>query len=244
MADSTASVDNPFGFWKFIAEADGLALGILVILVAMSLASWYVILTKLWDQSRIRKSYLEAQRKFGAAGSLQDGMAALTGRDNVFRMLAEDGMRAAHYHQGHLTQQMSLNEWISVALYRSADSVSTRLANGLAILATTGSVSPFVGLLGTVWGIQHALAKISLSGQPNLGEIAGPISEALIMTAIGLFVAVPAVMGYNWLLRRNRGIQEKMKHFAADVHTYIVGGARFDVNAPLKRGGLKTVASS
>jgi len=244
MASTTELVDNPFGFWKFIEEADGVALGILVILVAMSLASWYVILTKLWDQSRIRKSYLDAQKKFGAAGNLHDGMAALTGRDNVFRMLAEDGVRAAQYHQGHLTEKMSLNEWISVALYRSADSVSSRLAAGLAILATTGSVSPFVGLLGTVWGIQNALAKISLSGQPNLGEIAGPISEALIMTAIGLFVAVPAVMGYNWLLRRNRSIQEKMKHFAADVHTYIVGGARFDAHAPLKRVGLKAAAAS
>ncbi len=235
MAGTEQIVENPFGFWQFIEDADTLALSILVVLVTMSLASWYVILAKLWDQSRIRKSYVEAQRKFWAAGNLHDGMAALTGRDNVFRMLAEDGVRAAQYHQGHLTEQVSLNEWISVSLYRSAESVSARLTNSLAILATTGSVSPFVGLLGTVWGIQSALAKISLSGQPSLGEIAGPISEALIMTAIGLFVAVPAVMGYNWLLRRNRSIQEKMKHFAADVHTYIVGGARFDAAAPLLR---------
>ena len=228
-------VDNPFGIWKFIEEADELTITILVILVLMSLASWYVILTKLWDQSRITRSYAQAQRKFWAAGSLHDGMVALTGRDNAFRMLAEDGIRAAQYHEGHLTEQVSLNDWITVSLHRSVESVGGRLAAGLAILATTGSVSPFVGLLGTVWGIYNALTRISLSGQANLEQISGPIGEALIMTAIGLFVAVPAVMGYNWLLRRNRAIQEKLKYFAAGVHSWLVGGARFDAAAPLLR---------
>lgn len=228
-------VSNPFGFWKFIEDADGVILTILIVLVLMSLASWYVILTKFWDQNRIRKSYAEAQRKFWAAGTLPDGMMALTGKDNVFRMLAEDGIRATQYYEGHLTEQVSLNDWITVSLHRAAESVSTRLANGLAILATTGSVSPFVGLLGTVWGIYNALIGLAISGQPNIEKISGPIGEALIMTAIGLFVAVPAVMGYNWLLRRNRNIQEKMKYFSADVHTYLVGGARFDTSAPLLR---------
>jgi biopolymer transport protein ExbB len=107
--------------------------------------------------------------------------------------------------------------------------------NGLSILATTGSVAPFVGLLGTVWGIYNALNRISLSGDTSIEHIAGPIGEALIMTAIGLFVAVPAVMGYNWLLRRNRKLQEKMKHFAAELHTYLVGGKRIDTAAPLRK---------
>lgn len=235
MASSTQMVENPFGLGRFIADADAVALTILAVLVVMSLASWYVILAKLWDQNRIQKSYLEAKRKFWAAGSLLDGMAALTGRDNVFRMLTEDGIRASQYHQGHLTEQVSLNEWITASLYRSMESVSSRLTGGLAILATTGSVSPFVGLLGTVLGIQSALTRITLSGQGSLEQISGPIGEALIMTAIGLFVAVPAVIGYNWLLRRNRTIQDKMKHFAADVHTYLVGGARFDTATPLPR---------
>ena len=123
----------------------------------------------------------------------------------------------------------------AIALQRSMESVTARLQAGLAILATTGSVSPFIGLLGTVWGILNALTRISLSGQPNLGEIAGPIGEALVMTAIGLFVAVPAVMGYNWLLRRNKAIQEEMRLFAADVHSYLVGGARFDTATPVSR---------
>lgn len=235
MASTAQEVDNPFGIIRFIEQADGLALVILVILALMSLACWYIILIKLWDQRLIGRSYAEAQKKFWAAGNLQDGMAALTGRDNVFRMLAEDGLRAAQYHAGHLTEQVSLNEWITVSLYRSAESVSNRLANSLSILATTGSVSPFIGLLGTVWGIYNALTRISLAGQASLEQIAGPIGEALIMTAIGLFVAVPAVIGYNWLLRRNRTINEKMKRFSADVHSYLVGGARFDTAGPLLR---------
>lgn len=235
MSNDAQPVDNPFGVIAFLKEGDELTMSILVILVAMSLASWFVILTRFWDQRRIEKSYREAQKKFWAAGNLHDGMSALTGRDNVFRMLAEDGVRAAHYHQGHMTEQVSLNDWISVTLYRSIESVMSRLINGMAILATTGSVSPFIGLLGTVWGILNALTRISLTGNPSLEQIAGPIGEALIMTAIGLFVAVPAVMGYNWLLRRNKAIQEKMKHFSADVHSYLVGGARFDIAAPVTR---------
>jgi biopolymer transport protein ExbB len=223
------------GLVKLIEQADALAIGVLIMLSAMSLASWFVILTRLWDQRLIARSYAEAQRKFWAAGGLWDGMAALSGRDNVFRMLVEDGIRAAQHHEGQLAEEVSLNDWITVSLYRSIESVTSRLVNGLAILATTGSVAPFVGLLGTVWGIYNALNRISLSGQTGIEEVAGPIGEALIMTAIGLFVAVPAVMGYNWLLRRNKKLQEKMKHFAAELHTCLVGGKRIDATAPLRR---------
>ena len=244
MTNDVQTVDNPFGFVTFIEQADGLTMTILVVLVLMSLACWFVIITKYWDQRRIEKNYAEAQKKFWSAGNLLDGMNVLTGRDNVFRMLAEDGLRAAQYHKGHLTEQVSLNDWITVALFRSIDSVMTRLVAGMAILATTGSVSPFIGLLGTVWGILNALTRISLSGNPSLEQIAGPIGEALIMTAIGLFVAVPAVMGYNWLLRRNKALQEKMKHFAADVHSCIVGGARFDVAAPIARVAMPRPAAA
>ena len=244
MTNDAQPVDNPFGVLSFIKQADELTMTILVILVLMSLACWFVILTKLWDQRRIEKAYAETQKKFWSGGNLHDGMNALTGRDNVFRMLAEDGLRAAQYHKGHLTEQVALNDWISVALFRSIDSVMSRLVAGMAILATTGSVSPFIGLLGTVWGILNALTRISLTGNPNLEQIAGPIGEALIMTAIGLFVAVPAVMGYNWLLRRNKALQEKLKHFAADVHSCIVGGARFDIAAPIARPAMPRPAAA
>ena len=226
---------GPTGLLKLLEQADGLSIAVLIVLSMMSLASWFVILTRFWDQRLIAKSYAEAQKKFWAAGNPWDGMATLSGRDNAFRMLVEDGIRAAQHHEGQLAEQVSLNDWITVSLYRSIESVANRLVAGLAILATTGSVSPFVGLLGTVWGIYNALQRISLSGQTSIEQIAGPIGEALIMTAIGLFVAVPAVIGYNWLLRRNKLLQEKMKRFAADLHTYLVGGKRIDISAPLKR---------
>lgn len=236
MASDAAANNFKFGLLDFLKQADGLAYTILIVMVVMSLACWFIILTKFWDQRGINKSYQETRKKFWAAGSLHDGIAALGNRgDNVFRMLAEDGLRATQYHQSHLSEKVELNEWLAVSLQRSMESVNTRLVTGLAILATTGSVSPFIGLLGTVWGILNALTRISISGQPSLDQIAGPIGEALVMTAIGLFVAVPAVMGYNWLLRRNRAIQEKMRLFAADVHSYLVGGARFDTATPVIR---------
>jgi biopolymer transport protein ExbB len=223
------------GLLKLLAQADNLSIAVLIVLSVMSLASWFVILTRFWDQRLIAKSYAEAQKKFWASGNLWDGMAALSGRDNVFRMLVEDGLRAALHHEGKLAEQVALNDWITVSLYRSIESVTNRLVNGLSVLATTGSVSPFVGLLGTVWGIYNALRRIAESGQNSIEQIAGPIGEALIMTAIGLFVAVPAVMGYNWLLRRNKKLQEKMKRFAADLQTYLIGGKYIDTSAPLRR---------
>jgi len=235
MADSTGVLANPFSFDRFVADADVVATSVLLILAAMSLSSWYVIFTKVWDQSRVRRSYGEVEKKFWTSGNLRDGMSALSGRDNVFRTLVEDGARASQYYEEHLAEQVSLNDWITVSLHRSVESINSRLTRGLAILATTGSVSPFVGLFGTVWGIYNALISISLTGNPSLEHIAGPIGEALIMTAVGLFVAVPAVIGYNWLLRRNKDIQESLRYFAADVHTYLVGGARVDTTAPVIR---------
>jgi biopolymer transport protein ExbB len=228
MAPNTENVENPFGLAQLWAESGIVIRATLIVLVVMSLASWYVILTKLWDQRRVRKSYKEVEKNFWVAGNLRDGIAKLSGKDNAFRMIAEDGVRAAQHHEGRLTDQIPLHEWITASLYRSVDSVANRLQGGLAILATTGSVSPFIGLFGTVWGIYNALIAISMEGQASLDKTAGPIGEALIMTAIGLFVAVPAVMGYNWLLRRNKDIIEKLRYFAADMHSYLVSGARVD----------------
>ena len=233
IAQSAAT--GPSGLLELLEQADSLSIAVLIVLSVMSLASWFVILTRFWDQRLIAKSYEEARKKFWASGNPWDGMAALSGRDNVFRMLVEDGIRAAQHHEGQLAEQVSLNDWITVSLYRSIESVTNRLVAGLSILATTGSVSPFVGLLGTVWGIYNALQRIAVTGKTSIEQIAGPIGEALIMTAIGLFVAVPAVIGYNWLLRRNKQLHEKMKRFAADLHTYLVGGKRIDESAPLKR---------
>jgi len=231
MAPDTTQVENPFGLEAFVKQLDAVGTGVLIILIIMSLASWYVILTKLWDQRRLRKDYQEVQKGFWVAGNLRDGIAKLS-KDNVFKMVAEDGVRAAQHHEGRLTDQIPLHEWITVSLYRSSDSINSRLQNGMAILATTGSTAPFVGLFGTVWGIYNALISISLAGQASLDKVAGPIGEALIMTALGLFVAVPAVMGYNWLLRRNKDIQEKLRYFTADLHSYLVSGARVEGQTP------------
>ena len=231
MAPTTENVENPFGLAAMWMQGGYVAKGTLIVLVIMSLASWYVTLTKLWDQRRLRKAYKEVEKGFWNAGNLRDGIAKLS-KDNAFKMIAEDGVRAAQHHEGRLTDQVPLHEWITVSLHRSVESITNRLGNGMAVLATTGSVAPFVGLFGTVWGIYNALIAISLAGQASLDKTAGPIGEALIMTAIGLFVAVPAVMGYNWLLRRNKDITEKLRYFTADLHSYLVSGARVETTAP------------
>ena len=231
MAPDTTQVENPFGLEAFVKQLDAVGTGVLIILIVMSLASWYILLTKLWDQRRLRNDYKEVQKGFWTSGNLRDGIAKLA-KDNVFKMVAEDGVRAAQHHEGRLTDQIPLHEWITVSLYRSVDSINSRLQNGLAVLATVGSTAPFVGLFGTVWGIYNALISISMAGQASLDKVAGPIGEALIMTALGLFVAVPAVMGYNWLLRRNKDIQEKLRYFTADLHSYLVSGARLETQAP------------
>ena len=228
MAPNTENVENPFGLAQLWAQGGAVAKGTLIILVIMSLASWYIILTKLWDQRRVRKSYREMEKGFWNAGNLRDGIAKLSVKDNAFKMIAEDGIRAAQHHEGRLTDQIPLHEWITASLYRTVDSISKRLNTGLSVLATTGSTAPFVGLFGTVWGIYNALIQISLAGQASLDKTAGPIGEALIMTAIGLFVAVPAVWGYNWLLGRNKDLIEKLRYFASDLHAYLVSGARVD----------------
>ena len=231
MAPDTTQVENPFGLEAFVKQLDAVGTGVLIILIVMSLASWYILLTKLWDQRRLRNDYKEVQKGFWTSGNLRDGIAKLA-KDNVFKMVAEDGVRAAQHHEGRLTDQIPLHEWITVSLYRSVDSINSRLQNGLAVLTTVGSTAPFVGLFGTVWGIYNALISISMAGQASLDKVAGPIGEALIMTALGLFVAVPAVMGYNWLLRRNKDIQEKLRYFTADLHSYLVSGARLETQAP------------
>jgi biopolymer transport protein ExbB len=242
-APNTENVENPFGLQALWEQGGVVAHGTLIIMVIMSLASWYIILTKAWDQRRLFKQYKEMEKGFWTAGNIRDGAAKLSGKDNAFRMMVEDGLRAAQHHEGRLTDQIPLHEWITASLYRTVDSISKRLNTGLSILATTGSTAPFVGLFGTVWGIYNALIQISLAGQASLDKTAGPIGEALIMTAIGLFVAVPAVWGYNWLLGRNKELIEKMRYFAADLHAYLVSGARVE-SGPLPAAAGRTPAAA
>ena len=229
--ENTTVVENPYGLEALWSQGDFVAKGTLIILVIMSLVSWYLIFTKLWDQRRLIKQYEQTQKNFWSGSNLKDGLAKLTGKGHVYRGIVEDGMKAAQHHEGRLTDQIPLHEWITVSLSRSVDQVNSYVKSGLPFLASVGSTSPFVGLFGTVWGIYNALIAIGLAGQASIDKVAGPVGEALIMTAIGLFVAVPAVLGYNWLLSRNKTILENVNYFASDVHSYLVSGARMEATA-------------
>jgi biopolymer transport protein ExbB len=226
MANETAVVDNPYGLQQLWVQGDFVAKGTMLILLIMSMMSWYVMITKAWDQRRLKKFAVAAEKDFWKSGNVKDGVGLLKGSDNAFRALAEDGLNAAQHHEGKLTDQIDLHEWITQALQRSVDSVTDTMQSGLPILASVGSTAPFVGLFGTVWGIYHALIAIGIAGQASIDKVAGPVGEALIMTAMGLAVAVPAVLGYNVLLRRNKVVLEKVNYFAHDLHAYLLSGSR------------------
>ena len=238
---ATATVDNPYGLGALWAGGDLIARTVLILLAIMSLSSWYVILTKLWDQRKLKQSARIVEKQFWTAPSLKDGVERLKKGDD-FRAIAEDGLRAASHHDGRLTDRIDLHEWITMSLQRAVDGVNSKLQSGLGLLATVGSVSPFVGLFGTVWGILNALVGIGIAGQASIDKVAGPVGEALIMTAIGLFVAVPAVMGYNWLLGRNKVLQDALRNFASDLHAYLVSGARVGVTGN-EMGGARPSAA-
>ncbi|HEY4213532.1 MAG TPA: MotA/TolQ/ExbB proton channel family protein [Steroidobacteraceae bacterium] len=235
----TQTVENPYGLGALWASNDLVAHAVLLLLILMSLSSWYVMLTKLWDQRKLKQSSRVVEKQFWTAPSIKDGVERLKKGDE-YRLIAEDGLRAASHHDGRLTDRIDLHEWITMSLQRSVDQVNSRLQGGLGLLATVGSVSPFVGLFGTVWGILGALQGIGIAGQASIDKVAGPVGEALIMTAFGLLVAVPAVMGYNWVLGRNKGVQESLRNFASDLHAYLVSGARIGSS---EMGGARPVAA-
>src|SRR5260370_590431 len=178
---ATATVDNPYGLQALWVGGDPIARSVLILLAIMSLASWYVILTKLWDQRKLKQSGRVAEKQFWTAPSIKDGVERLKKGDD-FREIAEDGMRAASHHDGRLTDRIDLHEWITMSLQRAVDQVNSKLQQGLGLLATVGSTAPFVGLFGTVWGILNALVSIGIAGQASIDKVAGPVGEALIMT--------------------------------------------------------------
>ena len=240
MDQPSVTVSNPYGLSALWVSGDLVSRSVLILLLIMSLASWYVILTKLWDQSKLRKAARSVDKQFWNAPSIKDGVDRLAKGDD-FRGIAEDGLRAASHHDGRLTDRIDLHEWITMSLQRAVDQVNSKLHNGLGLLATVGSTAPFVGLFGTVWGILNALVAIGIAGQASIDKVAGPVGEALIMTALGLFVAVPAVWGYNWLLGRNKVLQDALRNFASDLHAYLVSGARMDTSATV--GGVRPAAA-
>jgi len=215
--------DNPYGLGALWAQGDIVAKGTLLILVIMSMGSWFVIITKFFEQSKAAKFAAAAQESFWTAASLRQGADALA-EDSPFRYIAEKGLESANKHTG-LLGAADFNTWTTQSIQRAIGNVQSRMQDGLAVLATVGSTSPFVGLFGTVWGIYNALVKIGMSGQASIDKVAGPVGESLIMTAIGLAVAVPAVLGYNWLVRRNKAIMEDVNAFGSDLHSVLLASS-------------------
>jgi len=227
---SKETVDNPYGLGALWEQGDFVARGTLIILVLMSMGSWYILVTKLYESLKLSSEAKSAQRSFFKSKSLQEGAQALkTG--SAFRFIADSGIGASQHHEGALTENIDHNSWVSMSVQRSIDDIQSRLQDGLAFLATVGSTAPFVGLFGTVWGIYHALTAIGIAGQASIDKVAGPVGEALIMTAIGLAVAVPAVLGYNWLVRRNKVTMESVRRFGADLHGVLMGARLAPVQA-------------
>jgi biopolymer transport protein ExbB len=222
-------MDTQFGLVNIWQQGDIVTRAVAVLLVGMSLASWIVILVKAIDVVR----YKSMARHSGEFWHSEDFATALDklGRDNSnpFRALALEGREAAAHHRNtkvHLHDALDVSDWITRALRNTIDEFTARLQTGLAVLASVGSTAPFIGLFGTVWGIYHALMSISTAGQATIDKVAGPIGESLIMTALGLAVAIPAVLGYNALVRGNKFVLTKLNSFAHDLHAYFVTGAR------------------
>jgi len=228
-APSTEVIENPYGLEALWKGGDLVARITLGILVVMSAGSWYIIVTKVYEQSRMNLQARAADRTFWKAPSVQKGTAELR-QGSPYRFIAESGLEATSKHEG-LLGNVDINTWISMSIQRAIDNIQSRTQDGLAFLATVGSTAPFVGLFGTVWGIYHALTAIGIAGQASIDKVAGPVGEALIMTAIGLAVAVPAVLGYNWLIRRNKAAMERVRGFGADLHAVLLSAAQSPARA-------------
>ena len=217
------SVDNPYGLEALWKGSDAIARFVLVLLAIMSVGSWYIMIVKLLEQSKMNRHARTVDKQFWAAPSVSAAANGLE-KNSAYRFIAEAGVQATSDHGG-LKSHIPMNEWIPMSITGAVDRVHATTQGGLAFLATVGSTSPFVGLFGTVWGIYHALTAIGISGQASIDKVAGPVGEALIMTAIGLAVAIPAVLGYNWLARRNKAVMDEVREFSEELNAVIVGSA-------------------
>jgi len=220
-AAAAATAENPYGISALWHTSDAVAKTVLLLLLTMSISSWYVTIVKLLEQSKMDRQAKAAAKDFWPTGTIEQGAKALE-ESSPYRYIADAGLKALEKHEG-LMGHIPLNDWVSMGIQRAVDRIQGNTQRGLAVLATVGSVSPFVGLFGTVWGIYHALTAIGISGQASIDKVAGPVGEALIMTAIGLAVAVPAVLGYNWLVRRNKGVMDDVRAFSQDLHSVVLG---------------------
>lgn len=213
--------DNPYGIEALWKTSDAVAKTVLLLLLIMSIGSWYIMIVKILEQAKMGRQAKAAAKDFWSAGTVQQGAAALE-TNSPFRFMADAATNAVKKHEG-LMGHIPINDWIAMGIQRAVDRIQSNTQGGLAFLATVGSISPFVGLFGTVWGIYHALTAIGISGQASIDKVAGPVGEALIMTAIGLAVAVPAVLAYNWLVRRNKAVMDDVRAFSSDLHAVVLG---------------------
>ena len=221
-APAAAGGENPYGLMAALEQGGTIAWATFIILVVMSAASWYIMFVKLFEQQKIINQGKRARTTFWQAANLREGAGKLE-KNSAYRQIVDDGITALEQHD-KLTDPIDQHDWMLGSLQRSQGAIASKLSNGLALLATVGSTAPFVGLFGTVIGIYRALIKIGAAGQASIDAVAGPVGEALIMTALGLAVAVPAVMGYNWLMRRNKSVLEELARFSNDLHGYMMSG--------------------
>jgi biopolymer transport protein ExbB len=239
---------EPAGIAHLWTQGDAVTRAVALVLLAMSLATWIIILWKYLDQ-RAQRRQARACESFWHSADFAEGVDRLGTEDgNPFRALALEGREAARHilHKDgktgpQLHDTLDVSDWVERGLRRSLDDFTAKAQSGLTVLASIASTAPFVGLFGTVWGIYHALLGIGAAGQVSIDQVAGPIGEALIMTALGLLVAIPAVLGYNALVRGNKGVTHRLNRFAHDLHAYFVTGARVTAGGdgkvlPLKRG--------
>ena len=218
-AAGEAAPQNSFGFMEAMEQGGIIAWSILAVLVIMSVGSFYILFTKLLEQRKVMSQYKAVRTNFWKANSLRDGATKLD-KNSAWRQLVDDAILAEDQH-AKMTDKLEAHDWMHGSLARSEDTINSKLAGGLPFLATVGATAPFVGLLGTVIGIYRALINIGIAGSASIDKVAGPVGEALIMTAIGLLVAVPAVFAYNWLQGRNKRIAEMLGAFTTDLLAYI-----------------------
>lgn len=215
---------NPYGLQALWNEGDMVSKMTLIIMVIMSLGTWYIGIVKFLEQAKLFKQGKEAEGKTWNTTTLVTDFQDLK-QESAYRFVAHSAVDAANKHVGGQVQRADFGQWVEMSIQRAVGVINGRLQGGLPFLATVGSTAPFVGLFGTVWGIYHALTEIGISGQASIDKVAGPVGEALIMTAIGLLVAVPAVLGYNWLVRRNKVAMERVRHFGSNLHMTLLSGS-------------------
>ena len=212
--------ENPYGLMEALQQGGTIAWTVFIILCGMSVGTFYILFTKLIEQQKVINQGKKVRATFWRSASLKEGSAKLE-KNSAYKQLVDDGIKAQDEHT-KLTDPVEAHDWLHGSLARSEAAINSKLGGGLAFLATVGSTSPFIGLFGTVIGIYRALIKIGAAGQASIDAVAGPVGEALIMTALGLAVAVPAVLGYNWLIRRNKVVAEQLAAFSTDIHGYMV----------------------